>query len=65
MIQRFFANPDVDYIHAHNARRGCYAGRIDRDLTSGPGLGEASSREILFTGEKYEMFALSGSIPAT
>ncbi|WP_119271107.1 DUF1203 domain-containing protein [Taklimakanibacter deserti] len=30
VIQRFFANPDVDYIHAHNAKRGCYAGRIDR-----------------------------------
>ena len=30
VIERFFANPDVDYIHAHNARRGCYAGRIDR-----------------------------------
>lgn len=30
LISRFFANPDVDYIHAHYARRGCYAGRIDR-----------------------------------
>jgi hypothetical protein len=30
VIQRFFGNPDVDYIHAHNAKRGCYAGRIDR-----------------------------------
>jgi hypothetical protein len=30
MIERLFANPDVDYIHAHNARRGCYSGRIDR-----------------------------------
>ncbi|MGE0237101.1 MAG: DUF1203 domain-containing protein [Parvibaculaceae bacterium] len=30
VIARFFANPAVDYIHAHNARRGCYAGRIDR-----------------------------------
>lgn len=30
LIQRFFANPDVAYIQAHNATRGCYSGRIDR-----------------------------------
>jgi hypothetical protein len=30
LIQRFFANPDVAYIHAHNAKRGCYSARIDR-----------------------------------
>jgi hypothetical protein len=30
MIERFFANPDVAYIQAHYAKRGCYAGRIDR-----------------------------------
>lgn len=30
LIQRFFANPAVAYIHAHNAKRGCYSGRIDR-----------------------------------
>ena len=30
VIERLFANPEVDYIHAHNARRGCYSGRIDR-----------------------------------
>jgi len=30
VITRFFANPDVSYIHAHNAKRGCYAARIDR-----------------------------------
>jgi Protein of unknown function (DUF1203) len=30
VIERFFANPRVDYIHAHNAKRGCYSGRIDR-----------------------------------
>ncbi|MBV8583600.1 MAG: DUF1203 domain-containing protein [Candidatus Eremiobacteraeota bacterium] len=29
-IARFFENTDVAYIHAHNAKRGCYAGRIDR-----------------------------------
>lgn len=30
LIDRMFENPTVAYIHAHNARRGCYAGRIDR-----------------------------------
>jgi len=30
VIDRFFANPQVAYIHAHNAGRGCYSGRIDR-----------------------------------
>ncbi len=30
MIARLFANPGVGYLHAHNAKRGCYAGRIDR-----------------------------------
>jgi hypothetical protein len=29
-IQRFFENPDVAYIHVHNAKRGCFSGRIDR-----------------------------------
>lgn len=30
LIERLFANPDIGYIHAHNARRGCFSGRIDR-----------------------------------
>lgn len=30
LIARLFENPDVSYIHAHNAKRGCYSGRIDR-----------------------------------
>lgn len=30
VIERFFANPEVAYIHVHNAKRGCYSGRIDR-----------------------------------
>ncbi|HEY0413853.1 MAG TPA: DUF1203 domain-containing protein [Allosphingosinicella sp.] len=30
LIERLFATPEVTYIHAHYARRGCYAGRIDR-----------------------------------
>ncbi|HYD73701.1 MAG TPA: DUF1203 domain-containing protein [Candidatus Binatia bacterium] len=31
LIASFFANPDVAYIHAHYARRGCYAALIERD----------------------------------
>jgi len=30
LIERLFVNADVAYIHAHNARQGCYSGRIDR-----------------------------------
>ena len=30
LIERFFANPEVSYLHAHYAKRGCYAARIDR-----------------------------------
>jgi len=30
VIARIFADPRVSYIHVHNAKRGCYSGRIDR-----------------------------------
>jgi hypothetical protein len=30
LIERFFAVPEVRYLHVHNARRGCYACRVDR-----------------------------------
>lgn len=30
LIERFFANDNVAYIHAHYARRGCFAARIER-----------------------------------
>ncbi|SCZ12389.1 DUF1203 domain-containing protein [Microvirga guangxiensis] len=30
LIERLFANPQVNYIHAHYARRGCFSGRIER-----------------------------------
>ncbi|USX16144.1 DUF1203 domain-containing protein [Oxalobacteraceae bacterium OTU3REALA1] len=30
VIVKLFGNPDVSYIHVHNAKQGCYAGRIDR-----------------------------------
>ena len=30
LIARLFADPSVETIHVHNAKRGCYAARIDR-----------------------------------
>lgn len=30
LIRRFLADPGVCYLHVHNARRGCYACRVDR-----------------------------------
>jgi hypothetical protein len=30
LIKRLLDNAEVSYIHAHNAKRGCYAGRIER-----------------------------------
>src|ERR1700722_850530 len=30
VIGRLFGNDRTAYIHAHNAKRGCYSGRIDR-----------------------------------
>ncbi|SMF02064.1 Protein of unknown function [Tistlia consotensis] len=30
LIERFLADPKTAYLHAHYARRGCYAARIER-----------------------------------
>ncbi|MEO7861979.1 MAG: DUF1203 domain-containing protein [Nitrospirales bacterium] len=30
LLNRFFRNPDVAYIHAHAAKRGCYLAQIER-----------------------------------
>lgn len=30
LIRRLFENPAIDYIHAHYAKRGCFAGLIER-----------------------------------
>jgi hypothetical protein len=30
LIEHFFADPRVAYLHLHNARPGCYAARVDR-----------------------------------
>jgi hypothetical protein len=37
-IERLFANPEAAYIHAHYAKRGCYAARIDRACSGGRGV---------------------------
>jgi Protein of unknown function (DUF1203) len=29
-IAHFFANAKIEYIHVHNAKQGCYSGRINR-----------------------------------
>lgn len=30
LIERFFSNANVAYIHAHYARRGCFAAKVER-----------------------------------
>jgi Protein of unknown function (DUF1203) len=30
VIQRMLGSPDAAYLHVHNARRGCYAARVER-----------------------------------
>ena len=30
MFERFLSNADTAYLHVHNARRGCYAARVER-----------------------------------
>jgi len=30
LIERMLARPEVTFVHAHHARRGCYAARIER-----------------------------------
>lgn len=30
VLERFFENSGVAYVHVHNARRGCYAARVER-----------------------------------
>ena len=30
MFERFLANAQASYLHVHNARRGCYAARVER-----------------------------------
>ena len=30
LVEKFFGNPDVAYLQAHYAKRGCYAARVER-----------------------------------
>jgi hypothetical protein len=30
VLQRLFEDQEVEFLHLHNARRGCYAARVDR-----------------------------------
>ena len=30
IFERYLSNPAVSYLHVHNARRGCYAARVER-----------------------------------
>jgi Protein of unknown function (DUF1203) len=30
VIERMFENPAIEYLHVHNAKQGCYSGRVDR-----------------------------------
>ena len=32
VLQNLFDNRDIDYVHLHNAKPGCYAARVDRML---------------------------------
>ncbi|EIZ78569.1 hypothetical protein WSK_2616 [Novosphingobium sp. Rr 2-17] len=42
LIERFFDNPDVSYLHAHYAKRGCYAACITRNDTTAARLKNAT-----------------------
>jgi hypothetical protein len=30
-IRKLFANPNIETIHAHNATRGCFSAKIERN----------------------------------
>lgn len=34
LIERFFVNEEVAYLHAHYAKRGCFAAAIERSLSA-------------------------------
>ncbi len=40
LIARMFADPAVAYLHVHNAKRGCFAARVDRADDQPAGLHE-------------------------
>lgn len=30
LIEQLFSDPEIDFLHVHNAKRGCYTARVDR-----------------------------------
>ena len=44
IIERFFADPAVAYLHAHYAKRGCYAARIVRACSAVAGTTPVARR---------------------
>ena len=46
LIDRLCANPEVAYIHVHNAKQGCYSGRIDRSLASATARPQRSEESL-------------------
>lgn len=42
-IERRFADPEVSYIHLHNAKRGCFSCLVRRAADAGPGRSAHSS----------------------
>jgi len=30
LFERLLGNPETEYLHVHNAKRGCYSGRVER-----------------------------------
>ena len=30
LFERLFANPESEYLHVHNAKRGCYSAKVER-----------------------------------
>ena len=37
-FERLLANPEARYLQVHNAKRGCYAARVERLGATGPGV---------------------------
>jgi len=44
LVERFLADPRVAYLHAHFARAGCYAARIERAGMACPKMASTGGR---------------------
>ena len=73
LIARLFRRDGVAFLHAHNARRGCYSCRIDRVLTTRPDAarhtneraGEAMPLRPIRFGQPALSAGLSCSLPGS